>query len=148
MLEIVVEHFGFTVSNMERSLRFYRDLLGMEVFHDRVEERAEYAETITGIPGARFHIVHLVLKGAHLELIEYLNTKGGEDLPPRPCDVGSGHLCFLVSDIWAAYRWFSEKGVKFVSAPVKKEAGPYTQGWGVYFFDPDGIPLEMTERRK
>ena len=41
---------------------------------------------------------------------------------------------------------FCKAGVRFVSVPVRKNAGPYARGWGVYFFDPDGIPMEMTER--
>lgn len=145
MLDLAIEHVGFTVGNMERSLRFYRDLLGMKVFNDRVEDRVDYAETITGVPGARFRIVHLELHGSHLELLEYLSPEG-QRVPPRPCDVGSGHLCFLVKDIWAVYKRLSDAGVRFASEPVPKQAGPYPKGWGVYLFDPDGIPLEMTEK--
>lgn len=145
MLDLTVEHFSFTVSDMERSLSLYRDLLGMKVFNDRVEERVEYAETITGIPGAKFRIVHLELKGVHLELIEYLNPRCKNQVP-RSCEIGSAHLCFLVDDIHQVYDYLTKSGVRFASPPVRKHAGPYPRGWGAYFFDPDGIPLELTEK--
>ena len=53
-----VAHTGFSVSNLDRSLAFYRDLLGMHVVNQQ-ETDAAYVGTVTGIPGARLHIAHL-----------------------------------------------------------------------------------------
>ena len=53
-------HTSFTVGDMERSLAFYRDLLGMQVVVDR-RTSDTYLSTITGFPNVRLHIVYLQL---------------------------------------------------------------------------------------
>ena len=71
-------HTSFTVSDMERSLAFYRDLLGMQVVVDR-RTSDTYLSTITGFPNVRLHIVYLQLDvpdGHILELIEYQSHPG------------------------------------------------------------------------
>ena len=53
-----MNHTGFVVSNLERSLEFYRDLLGLEVERDQILE-GEFISQLVGYPDARLHIVYL-----------------------------------------------------------------------------------------
>ena len=53
-----LHHTGFNVSDMERSLEFYRDLLGLEVTNDLVFE-GEILEQMTAQKNPRAHIVFL-----------------------------------------------------------------------------------------
>jgi len=142
-----IHHTSFTVSDMERSLAFYRDVLGLEVILDQ-ESTAEYLARITGFPGARLRIVHLRLpRGSDhvLELMEYREPVG-RPVELRTCDPGSAHLCFCTDDIHAAYARLVALGVSVRSAPVPITAGRNAGGYSLYFLDPDGITLELFQR--
>jgi len=138
-------HVGVTVTDLSRSIAFYRDLLGFHVAYERGEVTADYMPRLVGIPGARLKIAGLDIPGLHLDLIEYLNPKGAEKAGPTN-DVGNVHLGFTVDDLWAAYRALSAAGVQFKSEPVSPTVGPNKGGWAVYFVDPDGVTLEMIQR--
>jgi catechol 2,3-dioxygenase-like lactoylglutathione lyase family enzyme len=88
-----IHHASFTVSNMERSVRFYRDILGMEVLWDSVEAGAKFmgekSDKITGCPGTEQHLVFMGIERDFLELVEYM--PGGKALVDhKASDVGSG----------------------------------------------------------
>jgi catechol 2,3-dioxygenase-like lactoylglutathione lyase family enzyme len=138
-------HVGLTVSDLGRSVAFYRDLLGFHVAYERGEVTAEYMPRLVGIPGARLKIVGLDIPGLHIDLVEYIHPKGNAQASSTP-DVGNLHIGFTVDDLWAAYRALSTAGVQFKSEPVSPTTGPNKGGWTVYFVDPDGITLEMIQR--
>jgi catechol 2,3-dioxygenase-like lactoylglutathione lyase family enzyme len=48
-------------------------------------------------------------------------------------------------DIQAAYKELRSKGVQFKSAPVRIPSGPSAGGYDVYFLDPDGITVELSQ---
>lgn len=138
-------HVGLTVSNLERSIAFYRDLLGFNVAYERGEVTAEYMPRLVGIPDARLKIAGLDIQGLHLDLIEYIQPKGLASAGVTS-DVGNVHVGFTVDDLWAAYRSLSAAGVSFKSEPVSPTTGPNKGGWAIYFVDPDGTTLEMIQR--
>ncbi|MEC8959694.1 MAG: VOC family protein, partial [Chloroflexota bacterium] len=71
-----MNHTGFVVSDMERSLVFYRDQLGLEIERDQVLE-GEFISELVGYPDAKLHIIYLGLGDSKhsVELIEYLNPR-------------------------------------------------------------------------
>src|SRR5437667_12495272 len=81
-------HVGVTVTDLSRSIAFYRDLLGFHVAYERGEVTAEYMPRLVGIPGARLKIAGLDIPGLHLDLIASLNPKGAEQAGPTD-DVGN-----------------------------------------------------------
>lgn len=138
-----VHHVSFTVTDMERSLRFYRDGLGFSVLSDRTV-RGPFPETVSGLEGAHLRIVHLRGHGQGLELIQYLAPRG-KQRAPRTCDAGSAHVCFIVDDIDREVARLREHGAEFISEPQTVEGGPNAGNRCVYFLDPDGIPMELTQ---
>jgi len=140
-------HVGVGVSDLSRSIAFYRDLLGFNVAYERGEVTAEYMPRLVGIPGARLKIAGLDIPGLHLDLIEYLEPKGAPAAGP-PNDVGNVHIGFTVDDMWAAYNALVAAGVRFMSEPVSPTVGPNKGGWAVYLVDPDGVTLEMIQKPK
>jgi catechol 2,3-dioxygenase-like lactoylglutathione lyase family enzyme len=138
-------HVGLTVSNLERSIAFYRDLLGFNVAYERGEVTAEYMPRLVGIPGARLKIAGLDIPGLHVDLVEYIEPKGAAR-PGPTSDLGNVHVGFTVDDLREAYRQLSAAGVQFKSEPVSPTVGPNKGGWAIYFVDPDGITLEMIQR--
>ena len=141
-----VDHTSFTVSDVERSLTFYRDLLGMELI-SLAERDPEFAEKITGIPGAHLKSAYLQAPGHRLELIQYLSPPG-KKLDTRTHNVGSAHLAFIVEDLRRLYADLKAKGVQFKSPPMEVPAGPNRGNLAVYCTDPDGITLEFIQPRK
>ena len=137
-------HASFTVSDMDRSLLFYRDLLGMTLEADR-ELQAPHISRITGFPGTRMRVANLRVAGLMLELIQY-REPAGERPPLRTCNVGNAHIAFDVEDLPKLCRELSARGVQFRSEPVEIPSGPLKGGYVVYFSDPDGITLEFIQR--
>ena len=139
-----LHHTCYTVSDLARSLRFYRDLLGCEVVSEQ-EKRGGYLAAIVGYPDAHVRMAHLrVAGGEHvIELFEYLEPAPGRaEVEPR--NVGASHLCFLVDDLPGFYERLREQGVdSFVSPPIEVDTGINRGGYALYLRDPDGITVEL-----
>jgi len=138
-----IHHTGYTVSDLDRSVAFYRDLLGCEVIATQ-EKQGGYLAAIVGYPEAHVRMAHLrVPGGSHvLELFQYLAPPGGA-IEAEPRHVGVSHLCFLTDDLPSLYGRLREAGVDFVSPPVAVDTGINAGGYGLYLRDPDGILVEL-----
>lgn len=139
-----LHHTGFTVSSLDDSVAFYRDLLGCEVVATQ-EKEGGYLAAIVGYPDAHVRMAHLRVPGGEhvVELFEYLKPEGGKaDVTPR--NVGASHLCFIVDDLNGLYDRLRAGGVdSFVSPPVEVDTGINRGGSALYFRDPDGITVEL-----
>jgi len=143
MLPDRLHHTGYTVSNLDRSVAFYRDLLGCEVIATQ-EKQGGYLAAIVGYPDAHVRMAHLRLPGSEhvIELFQYLAPAGGKaDVEPR--NVGASHLCFVTSDLPTLHARLAEHDVEFVSPPVEVDTGINTGGYALYLRDPDGIVVEL-----
>jgi catechol 2,3-dioxygenase-like lactoylglutathione lyase family enzyme len=138
-----MHHTGLTVSDLERSIAFYRDLLGFEVLMTQ-EKEGGYLGEIVGYPDVYVKMAHLALPGSEhrLELFEYVRP-AGEARALEPKHVGATHVCMTVDDIQAVYERLRSAGVDFFTAPVLVDSGVNKGKVGVYFRDPDGIILEL-----
>ena len=144
---VMIHHTGYTVSNLERSLGFYCDLLGCEVVATQ-EKQGGYLGEIVGYPDAHVRMAHLRAPGsAHvIELFEYAaprSSKSHQEPPFEPRDVGTSHIAFIVDDLTAIYERLRGAGVEFFSPPVEIDTGINTGGKALYLRDPDGIPMEL-----
>jgi lactoylglutathione lyase len=141
----IIHHTGYTVEDLDRSLHFYRDLLGMEVVATQ-EKKGGYLAAIVGYPDAHVRMAHLRVPGADhvVELFEYVAPSADAAEKIEPKNVGSSHLCFVMDDLPALYERLRAAGVdSFVSPPVKVDTGINTGGLALYLRDPDGIPVEL-----
>jgi catechol 2,3-dioxygenase-like lactoylglutathione lyase family enzyme len=138
-----VHHTGYTVSDLDRSLTFYRDLLGCEVVATQ-SKQGGYLAAIVGYPDAHVRMAHLrAPDSTHvIELFEYLAPEPGR-AETEPRNVGVAHLCFVVDDLAATYERLRDAGVDFFSPPVEVDTGINTGGYSLYLRDPDGIPMEL-----
>src|SRR5690606_13972859 len=98
-----IHHVGLTISDMDRSLAFYCDVLGCELVM-RQEKEGGYLAEIVGIPGASVESAHIRHPGSGIlvELTEYRSPQGGRSACD-PSQVGNGHLCFVVTDLDAVH---------------------------------------------
>ncbi len=133
------------MADIERSIEFYRDMLGMTLVRRRPHVDNDYVAAQTGFPGLVLNVASLKIAPdslQSLEVVQYMNHAGppAETATNRP---GNSHLCLTVDDLNACYVELKSKGVRFRSEPVKITAGPNLGGLVVYFYDPDGYTLEL-----
>ena len=145
-----VFHTGLTVSDLDRSLAFYRDLLGLELV-SQWESSQPYLRTVVGYPDAELRIALLRVpamdggvSGHHLELLEYRQPRGTRG-DPGTCNPGIAHVAFVVADLDATYRHLVGHGVRFKSPPVEITHGRNTGAKAVYLRDPDDITIELVQ---
>lgn len=142
---IAVDHTGITVSNLEHSLNFWRDVLGFELSH-RPHHTGDLASEVTGVPGAEIRIAVLKGYGHKIELLEYLAPADRKPMKPRPCDVGSVHVAFVVENLDAVLEAISASGWRAAGKPQTLKAGPNAGKRVVYVRDPDGTTIEFMQQ--
>lgn len=141
-----VGHTGITVSDLDRSVRFYRDLLGCEVSNP-VRANGPFFEEIVGVPGCEIDVVFAKLPGHVIELLCY-RAPPGRASTLRACDPGFMHVCLKVKDIDKVVALVRDAGFKAVGRVLKAEGGPVDGLKVVYVRDPDGVVLELIEEPK
>jgi len=112
-----IRHFGIVVSDLDRALHFYRDLLGLRVTKS-MEESGEYLSNITGLAGARATTIKLAADDGKLVELLYFHSH-----PSRPAgskgisEIGPSHVAFTVENVDEEYDRLSKEGIEFNSAP-------------------------------
>jgi catechol 2,3-dioxygenase-like lactoylglutathione lyase family enzyme len=140
------EHFSFTVSNLDKSLHFFCDLLGLKAT-PVVEVEDEDVQKIIGVPGAKLRISMVrIPDNQKIELIEYVKPRG-KKLDIKVCNTGAAHIAFQVDNVQRMYDNLSAKGLEFAHAPIWAPDSEGKGRWGVcYLKGPDGITIELIER--
>jgi glyoxylase I family protein len=142
---IAADHTGITVSNLERSLAFWRDVLGFELSHT-AHQKGELAHEITGVEGAEIKLAVLKTLGGHkIELLEYIAPVDRKRADLRPCDVGSVHVALLVEDLDAVLAQIAASGWGPAGKPQTLSTGPNAGKRVVYVRDPDATTIEFME---
>jgi glyoxylase I family protein len=143
---VAADHTGITVSNLERSLAFWHDVLGFEYSHT-THQKGRMAEEITGVADAEINLGVVKAPGGHkIELLEYLapaDRKKRTGL--RPCDVGHVHVALTVDDLEAVLNTIAASGCKEAGEPQTLTSGPNAGKRVVYVRDPDGTTIEFME---
>jgi catechol 2,3-dioxygenase-like lactoylglutathione lyase family enzyme len=141
-----LHHVGITVKDLEASIRFYHDVLGLEFSN----EPSPWFDDpglgpAVGVPGAALRQVSLALGDTTLELLEYSSPPSETERPLLSNNVGASHVAFVVEDIHAKKAELESRGIDFYSDVNVVDEGVLA-GWRwVYFEDPDGYPLELVE---
>lgn len=141
---IAADHTGITVSDLERSLKFWRDVLGFELSH-RAHQKGELAEQITGVPGAEILIAVVKAPGHKIELLEYRAPADRKKLEARPCDVGSVHVALAVDNLEAVLETIAASGWRAAGQPQTLMVGPNAGKRVIYVRDPDGTTIELMQ---
>jgi catechol 2,3-dioxygenase-like lactoylglutathione lyase family enzyme len=145
---IAADHTGITVANLEKSLAFWRDVLGFELSHT-AHQTGELAQEITGVEGAEIKLAALKAPGGHkIELLEYLAPADRKPANLRPCDVGSVHVALLVYDLDAVLERIAASGWEAAGKPQTLRTGPNAGKRVVYVRDSDGTTIELMQIAK
>jgi lactoylglutathione lyase len=140
------QHVGLHVSDLERSLHFYRDLLGFEVVM-QWNPSEPYIGTLVGYPQPDLHAAVLRPPGADF-LVELVELRGLQLAPVAASEAppGTTHVGFIVANLDDAYAFLTSRGVRSISEPVTPTIGPNKGGRAVYVLDPDGIRIELIQK--
>jgi catechol 2,3-dioxygenase-like lactoylglutathione lyase family enzyme len=145
-----VLHAGFTISDIDRSVAWYTEVLGLELV-SRQRNDNSYTRTIVGIDDAVLEVAFLRLPDAPegpsnhmLELMQYVSPDGDKSSGLTQ-DVGVGHLALMVDDIQKTYSRMAQAGVTFRNPPVEISEGANKGAWACYLLDPDGITIELVQ---
>ena len=141
---IAADHTGITVSNLERSLAFWRDVLGFDLSH-RAHHSGDLASEVTGVPGAEISLAVLKGYGHKIELLEYLAPPDRKRAKVRPCDVGSVHVALRVDNLDRVLSAISASGWKAAGKPQTLKTGPNAGKRVVYVRDVDGTTIEFMQ---
>ena len=142
---LAADHTGITVSDLERSLAFWRDVLGFELSH-RAHQKGELAEQITGVAGAEILIAVLRAPGHKIELLEYRAPADRQrENGRRPCDLGSVHVALTVDNLDGVLAAIAASGWEAAGKPQTLTVGPNAGKRVIYVRDPDGTTIEFMQ---
>jgi catechol 2,3-dioxygenase-like lactoylglutathione lyase family enzyme len=142
-----LDHVGFTVSDLDRSIPFYEHLLGTEpALRLRwTPSEDEFVGRIIGYPGLDLEGAFFPLPGGGvLELLQYHHPAAGR-VDMETSNIGNGHLGLASEDIHADYERLRDHVDFRGPAPVRIPSGPAKGGWAIYLRDPDGITVELVQ---
>ena len=137
-----VRHVGIMVSDMEKSLKFYRDLLGLKV-KSLEDEEGEFLDNMLAHENVKNKVAKLYAKNdnALVELVESIShprNKTDRDF----FTIGASHFALTVDNIDETYDYLIKNGVKFTAPPQQT---PDRLVKVTFCEDPDGTPIELVE---
>ena len=137
-----VNHFGLTVTDIERSTAFYTSFGGEVVTGGHFA--GPRMDRGLGVDGVELETRMIRFGSVVLELLQY-SSPPGEGYSSRNCDVGASHVAFQVDDIHALHDALRARGVEFYSEPNPLDEGAFAGGFWVYAKDPDGVTVEFLQ---
>jgi catechol 2,3-dioxygenase-like lactoylglutathione lyase family enzyme len=135
-------HTAISVTDLDRSIHFYRDLLGMTLEWRIDHRKNEALEKVLALKNVDVSYAMLSGWGGRVEIFQYHSPQGQPFPPDKPvCDRGITHFGFQVEDIDGLYEKLLGEGVRFNTSPQVIRPGVKA----TYFHDPDGMTLELVQ---
>ena len=144
-----VVHIGLTVSDIDRSIAFYRDILGLQFKAEIVMEGPE-TDALFQMKNCKCRVAYLNgsddIMAPDIELIQFVDHQANKDQASLN-KTSISEICFKVKDLDKVYAHLVENGVDCLSKPQAFDFTPYgfSKSKAIYFRDPDGIILELME---
>ena len=150
-------HLTMGVSNMEKSIEFFKRVIGFDVVELDTEETPSGLEPVTGGQTCRWVTLRqskapqspLPVEAGMVVLVE---ARGYEGKPiyegRRWGDVGIMEMAVEVVDIESTYKSLVERGAEPYNPPMDVDMGMGSKGTFAYIKDPDGNSFEMVEAKK
>ncbi|MBA2616027.1 MAG: VOC family protein [Actinobacteria bacterium] len=131
-----IHHLDLVVTDLERSVAFYQELLGWTESGEILGERGERVVYVW--PPDRDGAGSIGLRAAQSD---------PHSIPYERYSVGMHHLAFNASsrdEVDERFAWLQERGAEIETGPREYD---YTPGYyAVFFYDPDGLKLELVHR--
>jgi catechol 2,3-dioxygenase-like lactoylglutathione lyase family enzyme len=145
-----VSHVAVGVRDMDRALRFYRDVIGLDVRFDDIEEFGG----VDGRPGVKRRGVYLRWSDdphAPFIVLDEQLSREPTGAPKQLFETGIHHFGFWVDDVDAIAERARAEGVEFVHGPADAGTVAYGEpaGGTIRFMlvrDPDGNVVQVDQR--
>jgi catechol 2,3-dioxygenase-like lactoylglutathione lyase family enzyme len=135
-------HVGISVTDIERSINFYRDMLGMKLDVPVSPLGGLKVEQVMGIRNVQCRSCHMVKGSVRLELFEFSSpASASKDANYSVADRGISHFGVEVADIDSEYERLRAAGVRFHCAVTTFQGGVKA----TYGRDPDGNVFELLQ---
>lgn len=135
-------HYSHCVSDIERSRRFYTDVLGFETMAEFDFDDPKTSQVML-VPDCRFKGIFMQRDGQRIELIGFSNPPPDKTVRPHASnEIGHSHLSFYVDDLDATLADLRAQGVEMVEGS-RAELGTGMEVCVIR--DPDGFPIELVE---
>jgi lactoylglutathione lyase len=143
MAVLRVGHLGICVRDLERSVRFYRDLLGFRAL-TRLEARGPEVDRMLRLSGVDQETVFLERDNVRLAVFAYRSPAPEGDGEPRPMNrLGLAAIMLRVDDLDATLDALRDAGVRVLES-TRTEHAAYRSKL-VFVCDPDGTLIELIE---
>jgi len=140
---VSINHFSYTVYNLEKAIIFYRDILGLSLMNVSSRDSA-FSRDITGISDAVIRVAYFKAENCCIELIQYIQGQG-EGIDVSTCNPGASHICFNVQKFDDYVERLKVNGVKLKGKICVVPAGPNKERKVAYFGDMDYNTIEIIE---
>ena len=142
---IKLRHIGIVVRDLEKSIKFYEDVLELVVANEMLED-GKYVEDLVGIKDASIKWAKLKAKdGTIIELLEYQNSEIKDKDNYAANRLGCSHIAISVENIDNIYEKLQAYNCKCNSKPLFSPDGKVKV---MYCHDIDGTILEIVEELK
>ena len=146
MAEILsTNHTSFTVSDLDRSLGFFEQVLGFEVT-SKAPRAPDVIARVTGVEGTEVMIAYVRGPGHSIELIEFTGPTNRQTMRPRACDLGFCHIAYDVRGLDELIDQAKAFDVVPEGEVITVDQGPNAGARLVYLRDPDGVTFELIEK--
>src|SRR5438067_944838 len=136
-------HIRICVSDPERSLRFYRDVLGFQ-YRSELQVAGEPSTTLLQLPDVALRAIYLERDGTRIELLHYAAPGHRGDGSPRPMNaLGLTHLSLRVDQLADTLATLKRAGVRILEQTEINI--PAFQAAAVFITDPDGTLIELVQ---
>jgi len=136
-------HIGICVSDWERSLHFYRDLLGF-TYRSELQIAGEPTDTLLQLPNVELRAIYLERDGTRIELLHYESPGHRGDGTPRAMNaLGLTHLSFRVDNLAATLDTLEAAGVRILE-PTHIDFPAFAAA-AIMIADPDGTLIELVQ---
>lgn len=144
---IKIRHTGITTQNMQKALELYRDIFGLEVVWDEIEE-SSFIDRLSGMTNVKVHTVKLKDSlGAMIELLHYLShpdENHEENRTNMINKVGCSHIAITVENIEEIYTKLIDFGLSFNNKP-ERHPDINVPATVAFCRDYDGTLIEIVE---
>lgn len=144
-----IYHVGLTVSDLDRSVIFYRDILGLE-FQGEILMVGEETDKMFHKKNCKARVAYLNgsknMEAPPVELIQFVDN-AVNNVQSDLFTTSISELCFYTDDIDLVYKNLIENNIECLSEPQYFDftARGFGKSKAFYFKDPDGIILEMMQ---
>jgi len=140
---IEVRHMGIAVKDMDKSLEFYRDLLGFKIMTE-MNESGKFISNIMGLNEVKVRTVKMKSDSGPtlVELLEFKSHRDHKEYNREIYDIGPSHLALTVDNLDEVHTFLSNAGVEFKIVP---QLSPDGYAKVTFCVAPEGTLVELVE---